>query len=162
MACLFWFYLFCVFDIVCSSKKDRQNTYAIRNKGTKLCIRPHNANYKEDTAIIMYPLHNWECITWRFIKLQENEYLLQNLWTQKTLMPDSLEENAAFHQKTLGANNNQIYDITKHEEYYLIKIKDTNLYLTASSNEKNSNLTLMAFENSDNQKWELVEQRPIV
>lgn len=143
-------------------KKDKKNIYAIKNVKTGLCIRPYNADFKEDNKIIMYPLKNWECITWQFIKLQDNKYLLQNLYTHKTLVPRKFEESTTFYQKTLGTNENQIYEVIKASDYYLIKIADTELYLTSLSNETNSNLILQELNNEDNQKWELIKQNPII
>lgn len=143
-------------------KKEKKNVYAIQNVKTRLCIRPYNASFKEENRIIMYPLKNWECITWQFIKLKDNQYLLQNLYTHKTLVSEKLEEDITFYQKTLGVDENQVYEVIKDNDYYLIKVADTELYLTSLSNETNSNLVLMKLNNNDNQKWNLIKQNPIV
>lgn len=66
-------------------KRNYANTYAIQNVGTGKDIRVHNAGNDEGTKIILYNHNNWECITWQLIELEDNAYLLKNLYTQKTL-----------------------------------------------------------------------------
>lgn len=64
-------------------KRNYANTYAIQNVGTGKDIRVHNAGNDNGTKIILYNHNNWECITWQLIELEDNAYLLKNLYTQK-------------------------------------------------------------------------------
>lgn len=142
-------------------KKDRKNTYAIQNVGTGLCIRPKDADFSEENSVIQYPLKNWECITWQFIKLDANAYLLQNLYTHKTFEPkNGTEEGSSLFQKTLDGTKNQCWEFLKDNGAYTIRLKGTGLYLTAESKEKNAEITLREKQENDAQKWKLVEQHP--
>lgn len=66
-------------------KRNYANTYAIQNVGTGKDIRVHNAGNDDGTKIILYNHNNWECITWQLIELEDNAYLLKNIYTQKKL-----------------------------------------------------------------------------
>lgn len=74
-------------------KRNYANTYAIQNVGTGKDIRVHNAGNDEGTKIILYNHNNWECITWQLIELEDNAYLLKNLYTQKTFEPSAPPPN---------------------------------------------------------------------
>ncbi len=75
-------------------KKNYANTFAIQNIQSSKDIRVHNANYHDDARIILYPHHEWECITWEFIEIEYNTFLLKNLYTQKTFEPMQLPSRA--------------------------------------------------------------------
>ena len=45
------------------------NTFSIQNVLTGKDIRVQDANYHDDARTILYGHHNWECITWEFIRL---------------------------------------------------------------------------------------------
>lgn len=74
-------------------KRNYANTYAIQNVGTGKDIRVHNAGNDNGTKIILYNHNNWECITWQLIELEDNAYLLKNLYTQKTFEPSAPPPN---------------------------------------------------------------------
>lgn len=61
--------------------------YAIKNVHTGLLLRIQDANSKNGTPIVGYPAQNWKCMTWRFKQTGNNNYQLQNLFSNKTLQP---------------------------------------------------------------------------
>lgn len=145
-------------------KRNFSNTYAIQNVGTGKDIRVYNAENEDGTKIIQYNHHNWECMTWQLIELENNTFLLKNLYTQKTFEPSTTPKSGvSLWQQTLGGSQFQYWEFIKQpNETYLIRLKDTELYLTVSSNENNSPIILMPMLNSDNQFWQLIRQNPIV
>lgn len=145
-------------------KQSYINTYAIQNVETDKCIRPYNAENGDGIKIISYSLHNWECITWQLIELEDNTYLLKNLYTQKTFEPSSTPaDGAGLWQQTLGGSRFQYWEFIKQsDETYLIRLKNTELYLTSTSDENDSVIVLTARNNSKSQLWRLIRQNPIV
>ncbi len=144
-------------------KRESKNTYAIQNVKTGMDIRPYNAGIYDKTKIIQYKHANWECLTWQMIKLENNTYLLKNLYTQKTIQPSALpEQGVGLYQLPLEANRLQYWEFIKQSnETYLIKLKGTELYITTTSDNNNSSLVLMPQQNSKEQLWKLLEQHPI-
>jgi len=147
-----------------SKKRNRANTYAIINIKTNKGIRVHNANTDDGVKIILYPHKNWECMTWQFIEIENEFYLLKNLYTEKTFQPSSLPEMGIYlSQNTLGGKNYQYWELIKQsEETYLIRLRGTELYVTISSCKNNSPIILMLLNDTDEQQWKLVGQKPIV
>jgi hypothetical protein len=138
------------------------NTYAINNVKTGMNIRPYNAGINDGTKIIQYTNNNWECMTWQFIKLEDSSFLLKNLWNNKTFQPSSSPQAGVFlHQQPIEANSLQYWEFIKRsDETYLIRLKGTELYITVTSDKKNSEIILMPNQNSSNQQWKLIEQHP--
>lgn len=145
-------------------KRAYENTYAIQNIATDKALRPYNAGNDDGTKIIQYSLNNWECLTWQLIGLDDDTYLLKNLYTQKSFQPSSTPNSGVtLWQKTLGGSRLQYWEFVKQsDDTYLIRLKDTELYLTATSNENDSDIVLMPRQDSDMQVWKLVRQNPIV
>lgn len=145
-------------------KRNYANTYAIQNAGNGKCIRVHNAGNNDGTKIILYDHHNWECITWQLIGLEENVYLLKNLYTQKSFEPSSAPvAGVTLWQQTLGGSRSQYWEFVEQPgENYLIRLKDTELYLTATSDENDSDIILMPKQDSQSQLWKLIRQNPII
>ena len=145
-------------------KRNYANTYAIQNIQTGKDIRVYNAGNDDETKIILYSHHNWECMTWQLIQLEDNTYLLKNLYTQKSFQPSSSPETGVgLWQQTLGGSHLQYWEFIKQaDETYLIRLKDTELYLTVTSDENNSEIVLMPKQDSDSQLWRLARQNPIV
>lgn len=145
-------------------KRNYANTYAIQNVATNKCLRPYNAGNDDGTKIIQYSLNDWECLTWQLIGLEDNMYLLKNLYTQKTFQPSSAPATGVtLWQQTLGGSRLQYWELIEQpNETYLIRLKDTELYLTTTSDENDSDIVLMPKQNSDSQLWRLVRQNPII
>lgn len=138
------------------------NTYAILNVKTGKAIRVHDADYHDNVKTILYPHHDWECITWEMIQLQDSTYLLKNLYTQKTFEPESNPKPAiSLWQRPLGGSKNQYWEFLKQaDDTYLVRLKGTELYVTISSDEDNSEIILMPKQNSNAQLWKLIRQNP--
>ena len=124
-------------------KRNYANTYAIQNVGTGKDIRVHNAGNDEGTKIILYN---------------------HNLYTQKTFEPSATPvPGVNLWQQTLGGSHFQYWEFIKQpNETYLIRLKDSELYLTITSDENNSDIILMPKQDSDNQRWKLIRQNPII
>jgi hypothetical protein len=144
-------------------KRNTVNTYAIQNVKTGKNIRVYNAGINDETKIILYTHHNWECMTWQFIQLEGDAYLLKNLYTQKTFQPSSSPmAGIDLWQQILGGDNLQYWEFIKQsDETYLIRLKGTELYITISSDKNNSSIILLPIQNSAEQQWRLIEQHPI-
>lgn len=144
-------------------KRNYANTYAIRNVGVNKDIRVYNVGVEDETKVILYTHNHWECLTWQFIQLEENTFLLKNLATQKTFEPASApKEGVALWQKSLGGSRLQYWQFIKQtDETYLIRLKDSELYLTATSDKDNSPIVLMPKQDTDKQLWRLIKQNPI-
>lgn len=144
-------------------KRNYANTYAIQNVGVNKDIRVYNVGVEDETKVILYTHNHWECLTWQFIQLEENTYLLKNLATQKTFEPSTApKEGVALWQKSLGGSRLQYWQFIKQtDETYLIRLKDTELYLTATSDKDNSPIVIMPKQGSDKQLWRLIKQNPI-
>jgi len=144
-------------------KRNYANTYAIQNIKTGKDIRVYNARIDDEAKIILYSHHNWECMTWQLIELEDNTFLLKNLYTQKTFEPSTVPQSGvSLWQQTLGGSRFQYWEFIKQsDETYLIRLKDTELYLTVISDENNSDIILMAKQDSDSQLWKLARQNPI-
>lgn len=143
-------------------KLQYSNTYAILNVQAGKAIRVHNANYHDNAKTILYPHHNWECITWEMIQLQDSTYLLKNLYTQKTFEPvSSPTQGVSLWQKPLGGSKYQYWEFIKQaDETYLIRLKGTDLYITITSDKDDSEIILMPKQNTNTQLWRLVRQNP--
>ena len=144
-------------------KKNTVNSYAIQNVKTGKAVRVHNAGIDDRTKIILYKHHNWECMTWQFIQLEGDTYLLKNMYTQKTFQPSSSPKPGVdLWQRPLGGDSLQYWEfIRQPDEAYLIRLKGTELYITVSSDENNSPIILMPIQNSIEQQWNLIEQHPL-
>lgn len=144
-------------------KQNYANTYAIQNVSTGKDIRVKNVGVKDESEIILYTHNEWECPTWEFIQLEDNTYLLKNLCTQKTFEPSSSpKQGVGLWQQSLGRSHFQYWEfIDQYDETHLIRLKDTELYLTATSDEDNSPIILMPKQESDKQLWKLIRQNPI-
>lgn len=145
-------------------KRNYENTYAIQNVGTGKDIRVRDANNDDGTQIILYSHHNWECITWQLIGLKGNTYLLKNLYTQKSFQPSATPIlGIGLWQQTLGGTPLQYWEFIKQsDEIYLIRLENTDLYLTTTSDENDSAIVLMPKLDSTSQLWRLIRQNPIV
>jgi Ricin-type beta-trefoil lectin domain. len=139
------------------------NTYAIHNVKTGKDIRVYNAGIDDGQKIILYKHQNWECMTWQFIQLEEDTYLLKNLYTEKTFQPSSTPKSGVdLWQKPLGGDPLQYWEFLKQpDETYLIRLKGTELYITISSDKTDSPIILMPKQNSPDQQWKLIEQHPL-
>jgi hypothetical protein len=145
-------------------KQERNDVFAIQNVQTGRCLRPYNAGFHDDNHVILYDHHNWECITWHLIALGDETFLFENLYTEKTFEPDGEpKEGVNLHQRPLSDNALQRWELLKQASgEYLIRLKWTDLYLTAGADDQNSPVVLRHLQDSKSQFWRLLQQKPIV
>ncbi|MEJ7740662.1 MAG: RICIN domain-containing protein [Chitinophagaceae bacterium] len=139
-------------------------TFAIKNVQTDMVLRIEEANRNNGTALVAYTPVNWKCVTWEFKHLEKNTYQLKNLFTSKTFQPVEILDHIYLEQQPLlPANKNQQYEfILVEENKYLIKSKETDLYLTASDKSKavNARIILAKKTGGQEQLWMIYEQSP--
>lgn len=138
-------------------------TFAIQNVESKKDLRPKDPRYSDTINIVAYKHHNWKCETWDFIHIESNTYQLRNLYSLKTFESETIpkEKSTLRHKDFTSNQDNQYWEFLKQSDStYLIRSKDSELYLTISSKETNSNIILMPLQNSDAQRWTLIEQKP--
>ena len=147
-----------------NKKRNYANTYAIQDVAVGKDIRVYNAQNEYGTPIVLYDQHNWECITWQLIGIEDNLFLLKNLYTQKGFQPVSEPiVGANLHQQILGGNPYQHWEfISCEDSTFYIRLRGTKLYITATSGENNSDIVLMPMQNKENQMWKLIRQNPII
>jgi len=145
-------------------KRETPNAYAIQNVGTGKSIRVHNASIDDRSKIVLYSHRYWLCITWQFFQLEGDVYLLKNLFTHKTFQPRSTPEaGVTLWQQPLGGTSLQYWEfIEQSNEIYLIRLKDTDLYITTTSDKNDSDLILMPLQNSASQEWKKIRQSPVM
>ena len=140
-----------------------KGNYAIKNLETGLLLRPLEASNKNETPIVGYSPTNWKCMTWNFMQVSGNTYCLKNLLTHKTFQPAAAAtDGITLKQEPLVTENQQQQweFIPAEKGTYLIRLKETELYLTAVKNDINSNITLAAKKNNKTQYWTIYEQDP--
>lgn len=145
--------------------QDIKGNYAIKNVQTGMLLRVKDASSKNGTPLVAYYPENWKCMTWNFKKTDTNTYQLQNLLTNKTFQPSgAVALNIAFDEQPLVAGDakQQYQFIRVKKDTYMIKVKDTELYLTPADGKGgvNSAIILAAKSNTPNQLWSIYEQAP--
>ncbi|MDR2709521.1 MAG: RICIN domain-containing protein [Elusimicrobiota bacterium] len=139
-------------------------TFAIKNPQTQKDVRPYRAGTADGNKIILYPHQEWKCMTWNFRHIEGSTYQLENLFTGKTFQASSaVKAGVTLWQQPLVNNDSaQYWEFLKQDnDTYLIRLKNTELYITISSDETNSNIILMPYQrNSTKQQWALIEQSP--
>ncbi len=140
-----------------------KSTYAIQNIQSGKNIRPYDAGSQDGNRIVLYSHVDWKCMTWQFIKKEGDTYQLKNLFTSKTLHPASkIVPGVSLEQTPLKDEKDQCWEfIGQGENSYFIRLKDTDLYITTSSDATNSAIILQPKQpQSTSQLWRLVEQHP--
>ncbi|WP_313579018.1 RICIN domain-containing protein [Chishuiella sp.] len=135
--------------------------YAIQNIQTGKNIRPYAAGKQDGNRLILYNSYRWKCMTWDLKETGENTYQLQNRYTEKTFQVDA-KLNGKLNQIQLDDNSQEWEFIKQAENTYLIKQKETNLYISISSEETNSDIVLKPLNNTKEQLWRLVKQNPLL
>lgn len=145
-----------------SSTKHMANIYGVQNVKTGKGLRPYNAYWWTGNRLILHEYKNWKCMTWQFKEVEKNTYQLQNLSTKKTFEAVSLgEAGTGLWQQRLKTDTVQYWEFIKQtDSTFLIRQKGTELYLTITSAQENSNIKLMPKLNTEEQLWKLVEQHP--
>jgi len=145
--------------------QDIKGNYAIKNVQTGMLLRVKDAEAKNGTPLVAYHPENWKCMTWNFKNTGSNTYQLQNLFTNKTFQPSAkAAPNVPFEEQPLLVNapNQQYEFIAVKKDTYLIKLKDTDLYVTPADpkGSVNSAIVLAKKRNTPDQYWNIYEQSP--
>jgi len=155
----------CIFPGILTAQVIR-GTYAIKNVQTGMLLRIKDANGSNGTPLVAYSPVNWKCVTWDFKHVEGNTYQLKNLYTGKTFQPkaESSSQGVVLEQQPLTAlQQNQLYEfIVVEKNVYMIRAKNTDLFITAADkdNTSNSGITLAKKDGSKLQYWTIYEQHP--
>lgn len=151
-----------------ASAQQIRGTFAIKNVETGIVLRIKDANTTNGTPVVAYSPVNWKCVTWSFKQVEGQTYTLTNLFSGKTLQPQSTETNAGVileEQPFNAGAKNQLYEfIPVEKNQYLIRLKNTELYITPSDDKGNvnANIILAKKNNTRLQHWTLQEQKPTI
>lgn len=142
-----------------------KGTYAIKNVQTGMLLRVKDANKTDNTPLVAYNPVNWKCVTWNFNHVEGQTYLLENLFTGKTIQSTNVTPAAgdALKQQPVKNTTVQQYEFIQVEKnVYLIKLKGTELYITPSDKNGtvNSAIILSKKDGSKLQQWTIYEQHP--
>jgi hypothetical protein len=102
-------------------------------------------------------------MTWEFRQVKDNTYQLKNLFTSKTFQAKDAPAKAgsALEQQPLATTDAQQWEFIKTaNNTYLVRLKGTGLYITASSAQTNSDIVLQPEKKEALQQWRLVAQNP--
>lgn len=103
-------------------------TFAIRNVQTGILLRIKDADTRNGTPIVAYSPVNWKCVTWDFKQVTDNTYQLVNLYSGKTLQPQTTATTgtALEEQPLVSGKDMQQYEfIPAGKDQYLIRLKGT-------------------------------------
>ena len=142
-----------------------KGTYAIKNVQTGMLLRVKDANKSDNTPLVAYNPVNWKCVTWNFNHVEGQTYMLENLFTGKTIQSTNLTPAAGDALKQQPVKNTAIQQyefIPVEKNVYLIKLKGTELYITPSDKNGtvNSAIILSKKDGSKLQQWVIYEQHP--
>ena len=152
-----------VMMVVIATAQTISGTYAIQNTVTGKNLRPFDAGGQNGNRIVLYNHVEWKCMTWNFIDLKDNTYQLKNLFTSKTFQPKESPAKAgtSLEQQPISSNATQQWEFIKApDNTYYIRLKGTELYITASSSQTNTDILLKGKEANALQLWRLVSQNP--
>ena len=140
-----------------------KGTYAIQNSTTGKNLRPYEAGSHNGNRIVLYGHVEWKCMTWDFTHVAGSAYQIRNLYTSKTFQPGDtpVKSGSALVQQPVSESLLQQWEFIKaKDDNYFIRLKGTELYITASSDKTNSNIILQEKEPGTLQLWRLVSQNP--
>jgi hypothetical protein len=102
-------------------------------------------------------------MTWKFVPLSDSTYQLRNLYTSKTIQPKEkpAKKGSTIEQQPISASVLQHWEfINGPDKSFYIRLKGTELYITASSSQTNSDIILQEKQSNALQMWRLVAQNP--
>ncbi len=137
-------------------------TYAIQSVQNNKNIRPYAARKDDGNPIVLYDSWRWKCMTWQFVRVSDNTYRLINRYTGKAFEAASnLVPGVELIQQISGNTPAQEWVFFKQSDgTWIIQLKDSDLYVTASSADKNAPVILMPKQDSITQRWRLFAQDP--
>src|ERR1700761_2999068 len=141
-----------------------KGNYAIKNAQTGMLLRVKDAHSENGTPLVSYSPENWKCMTWDFKHVDGSTYQLQNLLTGKTFQTKgSAGTGVTLEEQPLssGSSNQQYVFEQVNNDMYMIKLKGTDLYITADkSGDVNSAITLTKKTDTKDQYWSIYQQSP--
>jgi hypothetical protein len=153
-----------IFLISASSVAQTINgTFAIQNTVTGKNLRPYEAGGKNGNRMVLYNHVEWKCMTWKFTSVGANTYQLKNLYTAKTFQSAEIppKNGSALVQQPISGSDAQQWEFEEAaDKSYYIRLKGTELYITASSSETNTDIQLQIKQDKALQLWKLVAQNP--
>ena len=140
-----------------------EGTFAIQNTVTGKNLRPYEAGGQNGNRIVLYDHVEWKCMTWKFISVGTNTYQLKNLYTSKTFQSKEIpaKHGSALEQQPITNSDLQQWEFVEAaDKCYYIRLKGTELYITVSSSETNTDIQLQKKQDKALQLWKLVAQNP--
>lgn len=162
----YWLSLAMLLMAIMAVGQEIKGTFAIENVQTGKVLRVMDAQSADGTPIVSYMPVNWKCVTWDFRYIDGRTYQLKNLFTGKAFQPENgVREGAVLRQREfVSERTEQQYEfISVDKNIYLIRPKNTELYLTPSDEEGalNSKIVLAPkLEEPGLQYWKIYEQHP--
>lgn len=144
-------------------KRGIANSYVIQNVGTGLDLRIKDASIYDGAPLVSYDHHEWECLTWQLIEVAPDTYLLKNLYTEKSFEIDGTPKiGATLSSQPIGGRKQMIQFVSDNDSIFRLRIKDTDLYLTPSSDKTDATVVLDTLRHGNIQQWRLLPQQPIL
>lgn len=143
--------------------KEKSSRFAIQNVQTGKNLRPFEAGKANGNKLVLYHHHRWKCMTWELIKVENETFRMQNQYTLKSFQTAGQPvANAKLLQQPLTDKAREWELIKQSNDEYLIKLKGTELYISISKDETNSEIILLPRKGTKDQLWRLVKQNPII
>lgn len=147
---------------IMATAQEIKGRYAIQNIQTGKNLRPYEAGSADGNRIVLYNHVEWKCMTWDFILVKDSTYQLKNRFTGKTFQPsDKPADGVNLIQKPISKDTLQYWTFEKYaDNAYYIRLKGTDLYVTLSSKDTNSDIVLKPKKDKRMQGWKLLAQDP--
>lgn len=142
-------------------------SYQVRNKKYGDLLRPENANGADGTPIVLYSAQPWKCMTWKLQPEGEMTFSLQNHFTSKTFTGETRTQAApqAVVQVPFAK------DSAERPAWRFARLADGTCKITEPKTGNaltavkgvdgySVRIVLQAWQDSDEQKWELIEIDP--
>ena len=148
-----------------SATKLLPGSYQIRNKEYGDLLRPENANGAVGTRIVLYPAQPWKCMTWKLQSAGADSFQLQNYFTSKTFAAEGAADQAeqrvtqVLFAKQQGQNPAWLFSKLADGCYRIVEAK-TGKALTALRENGEVKVVVRAWEDKNEQKWELLPIDP--
>ena len=151
-----------------AGNRAKPGSFQIRNQKYGNLLRPEEANSADGTRIVLYPAQPWKCLTWKLQASGESRFQLQNHYTSKTFAAAEAEADKTPVAVTQVPFSNKpaerpTWQFTRLADgRYKITDAKSGKALTAVKEESGATVRIVvqAWQESDAQKWELIEIDP--
>ncbi|WP_054735102.1 RICIN domain-containing protein [Secundilactobacillus similis] len=98
------------------------------------------------------------------IKIDEETYLLKDLYTQKSFAPvGEPVAGTQLAQRPIGGDKHQHWQFNRQDDgTYTIQLAGSDLYITSTSSTVDDRLVLQPASDDTDQRWTLTQQHPII